>query len=715
MGDGCGSAEPLADADVDAAPHETTAFTRLADEQAALRRVARLVTHGAAPSETFAAVAREVGALVCADVVHLARYQHDGIVVALAGWAREGETLPAGASTPYTGRSVLSEVLRTGRPVRIDDYDDAFGSAADRVRSLGLRAAVGAPIIIDGRVWGVVVASSKTAPLPVGTEERIAGFTELVATALTNAASQEQWRRLTHEPAALERVATLVARAVPAEELCAAVAAEVGTLIGADLAAVVRFDDDRQVTALATWSASGTHPAPGHRWALGERDLWAQILDRGRPSRTQPPYAAGGPLAGPAAGCPIVVEDEIWGVLSVHAAAPLPPGTESRLGSFAEAANARARREARRLADEQAALRRVATLVARERSADEVFDAIADEMRALLNVEDVRLARYAGDELEVVAMSGPDVGITPVGTRLPLTDGLSARVLQTGEPQRIDGDEVDTAAVAAVRGRGYRTIVAVPLTVQGQLWGVLIAGARNATFERGIEGRLAEFAELMGLAVANLQAREELASSRARLVAAADEERRRVVRDLHDGAQQRLVHAIVTLKLAQSASRSGDLDAIGELIGETLEQADHANREIRDLAHGIMPATLTRGGLRAAVDTLADRAALPVDVAVDAGRLPPAVEATAYFLIMEALTNVTKHAAARHAAVAVRVDDGVLHVDVSDDGVGGASATGSGILGLADRVAAFGGTLEIESPPEGGTRITASIPIADVR
>ena len=270
---------------------------------------------------------------------------------------------------------------------------------------------------------------------------------------------------------------------------------------------------------------------------------------------------------------------------------------------------------------------------------------------------------------------------------------------------------MDVAAAAAARGSGYQTIVAVPLTVQGRLWGVLIAGARAAPLERGVEGRLVEFAELMGLAVANLQAREELAASRARLVAAADAERRRVVRDLHDGAQQRLVHAIVTLKLAQRAAPSGDLDAISKLIGESLEHAETATREIRELAHGIMPATLTSGGLRAAVDALAGRATVPVEVAMNVGRLPAAVEATAYFLIAEALTNVTKHAGARHAAVWVGIDDRVLRVEVRDDGAGGASAMGGGLLGLADRVAAFAGRLEVDSPSNGGTRITASIPI----
>jgi GAF domain-containing protein len=493
------------------------ALARVADEQAALRRVAKLVTQGAAPAEIFAAVAREVGELLRADVVHLARYEHDGVIVALAAWAREGETLPVGSSAPYRGRNISAEVLGTGRPVRVDDFAEGFGAAAERVRSLGLRAGVGAPILIDGRVWGVVVATSKTGPFPPGTEERIAGFTELAATALSNAASQDQWRRVTHEPAALERVATLVARAVPAKELMPAVAAEIGMLLRPDSVAVVRYEDGGEVTPLGAWPAPGDAPAAGERWQTREGDIWTTVFQyRAAALAGSPPDAGREPPRAPfAAGCPIVVEGDIWGAVALHAAEPLPLDAGSRLSSFAEliaaaVANERARTEARRLADEQAALRRVAMLVARAASAGEVFDGIAHEMRTLLNVEDVRLGRYDGDALEVVAMSGPYVHVMPIGTRLPLTKGLSERVRRTGRPQRLDGAAVDSDAAAAAQGRGYQTIVAVPLVVDAALWGVLIAGAREAPFERGIEGRLADYAELMGMAVANLQARESL-------------------------------------------------------------------------------------------------------------------------------------------------------------------------------------------------------------
>ena len=200
---------------------------------------------------------------------------------------------------------------------------------------------------------------------------------------------------------------------------------------------------------------------------------------------------------------------------------------------------------------------------------------------------------------------------------------------------------------------------------------------------------------------------EELTASRARVVAATDEERRRVVRDLHDGAQQRLVQTIVTLKLALQPDR----EPACELVAEALEQAERANVELRELAHGILPAVLTRGGLSAGLDGLASRTPVPVEIDVSVGRLPNAIEATAYFIVAEALTNVAKHAHAGHAEVTARIQDGTLLVQVRDDGVGGARPDGSGLVGLADRLAALDGRLRIDSPPDGGTLLAATIPL----
>jgi signal transduction histidine kinase len=209
---------------------------------------------------------------------------------------------------------------------------------------------------------------------------------------------------------------------------------------------------------------------------------------------------------------------------------------------------------------------------------------------------------------------------------------------------------------------------------------------------------------------AHTQARSELSASRARIVVATDEERRRVVRDLHDGAQQRLVHTVVTMQMASRALKH-ESDEASPLVAEALQHAEEATDELRELAHGILPSVLTRGGLRAGVDAHASRMQVPVENGVSVERLAPEVEATAYFVVAEALTNVAKHSHADRAAVSAKVENGDFRIEVRDDGVGGAKAAGTGLVGLADRVAALDGTLRLESPADGGTLVAADIPV----
>jgi signal transduction histidine kinase len=220
---------------------------------------------------------------------------------------------------------------------------------------------------------------------------------------------------------------------------------------------------------------------------------------------------------------------------------------------------------------------------------------------------------------------------------------------------------------------------------------------------------IAERARLRARDAAERARLESLEASRARVLAAADEERRRVVRDLHDGAQQRLVHAVITLKLAQRALAHGD--EAQALVSEALAHAQQANTDLRELSHGILPAALTRGGLRAGVQSLATRCSVPVEIDIDGARLPSAVEATAYFVVSELLTNVAKHAHATQVHISATVRDDVLRLTVSDDGAGGARPDGPGLLGLRDRLSALGGELELSSPPGRGTRVTAVIPL----
>jgi signal transduction histidine kinase len=276
---------------------------------------------------------------------------------------------------------------------------------------------------------------------------------------------------------------------------------------------------------------------------------------------------------------------------------------------------------------------------------------------------------------------------------------------------RIDWSDVTGTIATWLRDAGIRSSVGGPILVGGRLWGAIaVHKTRPDPFPADTESRLEHFTELVATAIANIDARAELAGSRARIVAAADAERRRVVRDLHDGAQQRLVHTIITLKHARRALQNEE-NNLPALLAEALGHAEQATAELRELAHGILPAVLTHGGLRAGVHSLASRMPVPIETDVSVGRLPAEIEATAYFVVAEALTNVAKHARAGRAKVAARVEDDTFRVQVRDDGVGGARPDGSGLLGMADRLAALGGQLRIESPAAGGTLIAADFPL----
>jgi PAS domain S-box-containing protein len=376
----------------------------------------------------------------------------------------------------------------------------------------------------------------------------------------------------------------------------------------------------------------------------------------------------------------------------------------------------RAETEVERLAQEQAALRRVATLVAEGAPATEVFDAVSAEMEALLEADGVVLSRYEGEaEITIMASRGPEDGV-PVGLRTNHKgENVTTEVRRTGRPARMkdyDGTRGDIADL--VEELGVRAAVGAPVVVDGRLWGIIMAywTGEGDSPPSDTEPRMTQFAQLLDSSIANADSREQLKASRARLVAASDEARRRVARDLHDGAQQRLVVTIMTLKLARSAWQNEEED-LPDLMTEALDHAEQAMDELRELAHGILPAVLTQGGLGRGVDALASRMPVPVENDVSVVRLPAAVEATAYFLVAEALTNVAKHARASQATVTARVEDGSLRVLVRDDGIGGARPDGSGLLGLADRLAVLDGRLRVESPPDGGTLVAAAIPLPD--
>ncbi len=376
----------------------------------------------------------------------------------------------------------------------------------------------------------------------------------------------------------------------------------------------------------------------------------------------------------------------------------------------------RAAEQVSQLAQRQAALRRVATLVARGVSPAEVFTAVADEVANALRVQNCILVRYAeNDSCELVAAhDAAQLEKIPVGGAFSLDgENVATMVFRSGTTARMDSHEHAAGPIAAaVREIGIRSAVGAPIAVDGRLWGAaIIASTGPEPQPPHTEARLADFAELVATAVANAQARDELMASRARIVAAGDEARRRIERNLHDGAQQRLV----TLRLRiQSLLASLPADApLHREIAELADEVAAANEELRQLSRGIHPAVLSNAGLGPALRALCRRFAMPVELRVDvARRLSKSVEVAVYYVVAESLTNAAKHAHASMVTVDVQADEARVRLRVSDDGIGGANPRGSGLIGLKDRVEALGGRLHIAGGEGEGTALAAEIPCA---
>jgi PAS domain S-box-containing protein len=371
--------------------------------------------------------------------------------------------------------------------------------------------------------------------------------------------------------------------------------------------------------------------------------------------------------------------------------------------------------ELRRLADEQAARRRVATLVARAVPPDEVFSAVAEEIEGLLGARATVIGRLEPDgTMAVVASSGTARDEMPVGGRLKLEpEMVLTTVVRTGRPARVDCYRgVSELVNGRVQRLGISGTMAVPVMVGGSLWGAVGAGTDSEQFPADAEHRMADFTELVATAIANADSRLALAASRRRIVSAADDVRRRIERNLHDGTQQRLV----SLKLAVSgaeASVPDDRDDLRAELSRIAAGLTDAVRELQEIARGIHPAVLSEGGLGPALRTLVRRSMIPIelDVATDT-RPPEMIEVAAYYVASEALANSAKHAQASRLEVSLGTRDGSLVLAIRDDGVGGAdTGRGSGLVGLRDRVEALGGTIEIDSPHGEGTSIVVTLPL----
>jgi signal transduction histidine kinase len=370
----------------------------------------------------------------------------------------------------------------------------------------------------------------------------------------------------------------------------------------------------------------------------------------------------------------------------------------------------------RALTAEQAALRRIATLVAGEAASKRVFEQVTAEAAQTLGAAAASMARFDSDNTVTFIGAWSQSGrlAFPVGSSMSLDgSGVLGAVRATGELQRIHRyDGRAGPIVERMTSFGYGTATAAPIKLGGHVWGALVAaGLRDTPLPPDAERRLADFAGLVAQALSNADAYRKLADSRARIVEAADSERRRLERNLHDGAQQRLVSLALQLQLIKAALKR-DPAAAESLVTQADSELEQALGELRELARGIHPAALTTHGLRPALDALAKRGPIPLQLLrVPEERLPEPVEAAIYYLVAEATTNVAKYAQATQTTVSVGRSNGVVTVVVTDDGVGGAEpGNGSGLVGLTDRIEALGGRFRIESPPGRGTRLSAEIP-----
>jgi GAF domain-containing protein/ketosteroid isomerase-like protein len=710
----------------------------LAEEQAALRRVATLVAEGATPNRVFDAVRDEVEQMFGIPNTILMRFDPDGMTTLLA---TPGDYLgPVGRQWRLEGDdSAVARVYRTGRAARADYTAGALGPLAEAARLGGTLFPVAVPVVVDGALWGAMsVGSRGPQPPQPGLEGRLAKFTELLATAIANAesradlaASEARARELASEQSALRRVAELVARQVPPEQVFAAVTDELTNLFGVDQVGTVRFEPDGSATMLATSAAAaGNRLSPGTNYPLPSGTVIEQVFRTGQPARIEGYAQAGGPIGDvlrkegvrSRVGGPIVVHGRLWGAMAVGTSGEtLPPGTEDRVVRFAELvsaaiSNVESRAKVERLAAEQSALRRVATLVAREHSPDDLFATLAEEVGVLLGADAASILRYEADASATVVAGWSDGTVTlPLGERLPLEgENLSTEVLRTGVPQRrTDYGGAAGRIAAIVRELGIRSAVASPIIVEGSTWGVIsVLSRQQEPLPQDTEARLAEFSRVASIAVANAKNRSDLADSRARIVRAGDEARRRFERDLHDGAQQRLVSLGLELRAAEATMPPGvgDLRRVLSRLGTGLTDVLD---DLRELSRGLHPAVLSEDGLSPALQSLALRSAIPVDLRIDLDpeRFEEPVEVAAYYVASEALTNIAKHSHASRAQVSVCERNGWLELIVSDDGRGGADASiGSGLTGLVDRVEAIGGTIQIASTPGAGTTINVKLP-----
>ena len=577
---------------------------QIADEQAALRRVAVLVARAASPEDIFAAVSDEIDA-VFGSAGWVVRFESDGSGVVFVGVSKRFD-LPVGTRFPFGEGMASAEVYRTGRAARIEgvEWSSIEGAFAETSMRLGTQSSVSCPIIVEDRLWGAVVLTTNEGRLPPDTEKRLAGFTELVATAIADADSREAVRGLADEQAALRRAATLVIEGVEPAEIFSAVCDEVGRAFGSDKAAVVRFEVDPPGIVVVGLGSGITGIPIGTRAPLGEglaptevRGAIGAVYRTGRSARNddwRPP----GPRLGHAVGrlglvatvaSPIVVEGRVWGATSISAREALPPDTEQRLERFAELlataiANAESRDALAQVAEEQAALRRVAILVAQGVPPSEIFSAVSDEVGRLFSSVTAAVARFEADPPGLVLVGvGSGIPDVAIGQRSGLEEGLaSTQVHRTGRSARVDVRDWHATGPTfrePLQRLGLVSAVASPIVVEGGLWGTMNVLAREP-LPPDTEQRLERFAGLLATAIANAESRDALAQ-----VAKEQAALRRVATLVAQGVRPSEIFSTVSVEVGRACSSdTATIDQFdGDPPGIVIVRAAHG---ISDIAIG---------------------------------------------------------------------------------------------------------------------------------